>query len=364
MYWTDRNGNWRRMPTARVGQLTPFVEAALLDPNWRNMSYWVRVLAPAGYNILDMNRRVIGHLPQGATVLVWQESVAAPGFKRIRLPYGAPVDAPREVWMPERERGSGWDVVAPMIRQIRVGQLTPSGSATGARPAEWGPPASTGEGRFAVPGLYAVVLRPTIATVTAPWLAETLRSMGFSEVLALEPPSPGSILRHRDWAGLARIPGPFAPNPSVEFAGVDRIQDVAVAPALAQEFLHAVVSVAPTRANVPTFVSLASRLYQAGAPEFAQALLRRSCEALNPATLPGPAPPPPTTSLPQVPLQLDPNMDPAFESIVVDALANEQDPGALQSWSNNASARGYPIAARHLSDRAAYLVSIGYNDTR
>lgn len=63
-------------------------------------------------------------------------------------------------------------------------------------------------------------------------------------------------------------------------------------------------------------------------------------------------------------VRFDANIDPTFASEVQDALANEQDPGALESWANNAGAMGYPVAERLLRARAAYFASLGYNDTR
>lgn len=79
----------------------------------------------------------------------------------------------------------------------------------------------------------------------------------------------------------------------------------------------------------------------------------------GPATVPGPPIPAPAPQLVAAPgtnpFLLDIGIDPAFAVTVQDAMANEQDPEALESWANNARAMGYPLAEAALRWRARIL---------
>lgn len=79
-------------PWSRVGQLMPsgsgggarpaglpvemvvtdFVNAAVRDPNWRQINADLTIDDPAGFDVFDMYGKVIDHLPKGAVVKAWQ----------------------------------------------------------------------------------------------------------------------------------------------------------------------------------------------------------------------------------------------------------------------------------------------------
>lgn len=109
--------------------LTPFAQAAVADPNWRRVYYVIEITRSSGYNILNSSREVIGYLPTGAKVRVWQESIESAGPRRLRIlqsneELSNQVEA-KEVWAPIQDLNNGYRVVSESVEAVSEAAATP-----------------------------------------------------------------------------------------------------------------------------------------------------------------------------------------------------------------------------------------------